>query len=246
MRLAIFSDIHGNLEALEAFISHAAAKSVDQYICLGDIVGYGANPNECFDRLGAIPKLRILLGNHDSAAIWQTSPYEMSPAATKAILWTMDQLGHRHTDHIKQLDKLVKMEDLVFCHANPINPTGWRYMTTWFRAMRAFLFSRGRVTFVGHTHCPKVITRQPGFKVSIAKPPESGRLKLTDNGQYIINCGSIGQPRDGNPQAGYVIFDTDKDEVNFYRFLYDIDRAAKRIVDAGLPSYLAKRLFKGR
>lgn len=246
MRLAVFSDIHGNLEALEAFISHATHQAVDQFVCLGDIIGYGANPNACFDRLSNLTPLQMLLGNHDAAVIWQTSPYEMSPNASKSILWTMDQLATPHSDRIKHLQALLKMDDMVFCHATPNDPTGWHYMTTWIRAVQAFIFCRGRVTFVGHTHCPKVMVLKSGYKVKTSPPPEDGRLNLAVGRRYIINCGSIGQPRDGNPKSAYVIYDTDQELVEFIRIDYDIDGAARRIVDKGLPKYLAQRLYKGR
>ncbi len=246
MRLAIFSDIHGNLDALEAFIRHAADRSVARYICLGDIIGYGANPCECFDRLSALPDLQTILGNHDAAAIWQASPYDMSPNASKAILWTMDQLEDSHTDRIRTLEALIKTEEMVFCHANPYNPSGWRYVITWFHALRSFFASPGRLTFVGHTHRPRVIVRKDRFKIEMSDPPENGVLHLNPTHRYIINCGSIGQPRDGNPDAGYVIFDTESDQIEFVRFAYDIESAARRIQDAGLPKYLAQRLFRGR
>jgi len=246
MRLAVFSDIHGNLEALEAFISDAAGRAVDHYVCLGDIVGYGASPADCFDRIDALPNLQTLLGNHDAAAIWQASPYEMTPIASKAILWTMEQLSQPHIDLLNRLQELIRMEDMVFCHANPYHPNGWRYMVNWYNAQRAFFASNGRLTFVGHTHRPRIMIRKSLFNIQMVPPPESGRLRLNSQYRYIINCGSVGQPRDGNPDGGYIIFDTQSQSIEFIRFVYDIDGAARRIRDAGLPSYLATRLFKGR
>lgn len=246
MRIAIFSDIHGNLEALEAFIINAAGRKVDHYFCLGDIVGYGANPNDCFDRLEGLQHLRILLGNHDACAIYKGSPYEMSPNASKAILWTIEQLSRRHTNRIKGLDELIQLEDMVFCHANPFNPTGWRYVITWFDAMRAFLASRGRLIFVGHTHRPKLMAQKASCKIKMVDPLEGDSIELNRACRYIINCGSIGQPRDGNPKAGYIIFDTQDQNVEFVRFAYDVEGAARRIRAAGLPHHLADRLFSGR
>lgn len=101
MRLAIFSDIHGNLEALEAFVAHAAQQHIDRYMCLGDIVGYGANPNECIDLIRSLPKINLVLGNHDAAAVWLISPYAMQKEATEAILWTMEQLTESHAHFLK-------------------------------------------------------------------------------------------------------------------------------------------------
>lgn len=246
MRLAIFSDVHGNLESLDAFIENAGNRAVDHYVCLGDVVGYGASPNACFERIDTLPNLTALLGNHDAAAIWQASPYEMSPRASRAILWTMEQLAPHHTERIKKLEELIRLEDMVLCHANPYNPTGWGYVITWFSAVRSFLAARGRITFVGHTHRPKVMIRKKGLKIEISAPPKDGCMRLSGDCRYIINCGAIGQPRDGNPNASYVLFDTETQQIEFVRYAYDIDGAAKRIRDAGLPKYLAERLFKGR
>lgn len=246
MRLSVFSDIHGNLEALDAYIQETAGQSVDRHICLGDIVGYGANPNECMERLAALPDLHIVLGNHDATAIWQASPYEMNPNARKAILWTIEQLSQVHIDRIHRLDEMLQIGDMVFCHANPYNPAGWRYVANWYNAVRSFFSSRGRLTFVGHTHQPKVITQSNGYKIKLTDPPADGCLSLSVQKRYIINCGAIGQPRDGNPDAAYTIYDTDKETVEFKRFTYDIEGAARRIGAAGLPAYLADRLFRGR
>lgn len=245
MKLAIFSDIHGNLEALEAFMQDARRRA-DDYICLGDVVGYGASPGQCLERLNSLPRLALLLGNHDAAAIWQTSPYQMSSSASKAILWTMDQLSDDQTRRLGALEEMIQRHDLLFCHANPFSPQGWRYVTTWYSAMRSFMASKKRVTFVGHTHRPQVITRRSGLKIQFDDPPSEAPLTLDPATRYIINCGSIGQPRDGNADASYVIFDTELQQVTFQRVPYDIEGAARRIEKAGLPTYLAERLFRGR
>lgn len=246
MRLAIFSDIHGNLEALEAFIQDAADQHVDDYICLGDVVGYGACPGQCLERLKSLPRLSLLLGNHDAAAIWQASPYQMNASASKAILWTMDQISQSQAHCLASLATTIQTHDMLFCHANPYRPEGWRYVTTWFSAMRSFLASKRQVTFVGHTHRPKVIRHSGGFRIQFDDPPPDRTVALEAECRYIIDCGSVGQPRDGNPDASYVILDTEAKRVEFLRIPYDIDGAARRIEAAGLPSYLADRLFQGR
>ena len=245
MKLAIFSDIHGNLEALEAFIQDAAGRQVDRYLCLGDVVGYGASPGQCLERLETLPHLGLIVGNHDAAAIWKTSPYQMTSSARRAILWTMDQLSADQTRRLAGLDETLQLQDLMFCHANPYHPNGWQYITTWFGAMRSFLASAGRITFVGHTHRPQIITRGPGYKIDFADPPVRP-LPLAEDCRYIINCGSVGQPRDGNADASYVTYDTDTRQVAFIRCRYDIAHAARRIEKAGLPGSLAERLYRGR
>ena len=246
MRVAVFSDVHGNLESLEAMIDNAADRCVDLYICLGDIVGYGANPNDCFERLEALPNLHCLLGNHDAAAIWQASPYEMSANASKAILWTMDHLSASNAERIKALETVIQLEDMLFCHANPYNPSGWRYVMGWYQALRSFIATRCRITFVGHTHRPAVFCRRNALNIDMSDPPDSGIFELETDCRYIFNPGAVGQPRDGNPDGGYLIFDARTQCVEFVRYAYDIENAARRIVDAGLPRHLAERLFKGR
>lgn len=247
MRLAIFSDIHGNLEALEAFIEDAYECEVDDYICLGDVVGYGAAPAQCMERLNSLPRFSLLLGNHDAAAIWQMSPYQMNAGASKAILWTMDQLSETQTRRLAVLETTLQAHDMLFCHANPYSPQGWHYVTTWFSAMRSFLATRHKVIFVGHTHHPKLVTRSGGLRIHFSDPPPHREIvALKPECRYIVDCGSIGQPRDGNPEAGYVICDTEAPSVAFRRVAYDIEGAARRIRQAGLPRQLAERLFRGR
>lgn len=246
MRLAVFSDIHGNLEALDAFLEHVANQEVHGYVCLGDVVGYGASPVQCLERIENLSHLRLILGNHEAAAIWRSSPHRMNHEAARAIRWTMDQLAESQTQRIAALEASICEAEMVFCHANPYHPTGWHYITTWLGAMRSFLATNGRITFVGHTHRPAVITRSNGFGIQFSDPPRSGTLDLDDTHRYIVNCGSIGQPRDGNPDASYLIFDTDRQCLEFFRLGYDIEGAARRIQNAGLPENLARRLFVGR
>ncbi len=138
------------------------------------------------------------------------------------------------------------MEDMVFCHANPYHPMGWRYLVNWYNAQRSFFASKGWLTFVGHTHRPGVMIKKKMFHIEMLPPPKENRLDLSREHRYILNCGAIGQPRDGNPDGSYIIFDSRSQSVEFIRFPYDIEGAARRIRDAGLPKYLADRLFRGR
>lgn len=246
MRIAVFSDIHGNVEALDAFMTDVAGRHVDRYACLGDLVGYGASPNECIERLDSLASVRFVKGNHDAAALWQSSPYEMSSSARTAILWTMDRLTPENLERLKALDDSFQDERMQFCHANPFQPMNWRYVNTWLSAFRSFFSSRSQWIFVGHTHRPLVISRQARFKLDFVVPKPDSPFKLDPEQRYIINCGSIGQPRDGIPDACYIILDTRRQWLEFYRVSYDIQSAGERIRDAGLPEYLAARLLKGR
>ena len=246
MRLAIFSDIHGNLEALEAFVAHATQQRIDRYMCLGDIVGYGANPNECIDLIRSLPKINVVLGNHDSAAVWLTSPYAMQKEATEAILWTMGQLTKSHADFLKNLKPTIQMQDMIFSHANAYNPLAWRYVIDRKYAARSFSGTREKLQFIGHSHSPLVITRKHLFKLVFRVPEDSKLASVVTHQRQIINCGSIGQPRDGNPMACYSIYDTLSAKVEFHRFSYDFEAAGEKIIRAGLSRYLARRLKKGR
>ncbi|MEN8244085.1 MAG: metallophosphoesterase family protein [Thermodesulfobacteriota bacterium] len=246
MRLAIFADIHGNLEALEAFITHAVQQGIDRYMCLGDIVGYGANPNECIELICSLPKINIVLGNHDAAAVWITSPYAMRKEATEAVLWTMEQLTDSHAGFLKSLKPTIQIHDMIFSHANAYNPLAWRYVVDRKYALRSFSGTREKLQFIGHSHVPLVITRQNLFKLVFMTPQDSNSVPVVKSRRQIINCGSIGQPRDGNPKACYAIYDTRLNKIEFHRFAYDYETAGEKIISAGLPAFLARRLTAGR
>ncbi len=245
MRVAVFADIHSNQEALEAFIADASLRSVDRYMCLGDIVGYGANPNECIALIRSLPRINVILGNHDAAALWSASPYSMNKDATAAILWTMDQLTQNNAGFLKNLRPTLKMGNMLFSHANPYNPLAWRYVVERKYAVRSFSGTREKLLFVGHSHEPLVITRDNYFKISFRTPEENEVAHVDAVKRQIINCGSIGQPRDRNPKASYLIYDTRGEELEFYRLTYDHGKTAEKIRAAGLPRFLSSRLSKG-
>jgi predicted phosphodiesterase len=243
MRIAIFSDIHSNLEALEAFIDHSLTKRVDRYMCLGDIVGYGANPNSCIDVVQKLPSINFILGNHDSAAAGGS--HNMSKDAGFAISWTKKRLSVKSVDFLKTLRENISGDKLFFCHANPCGRSDWYYIGEKPFISRTFFLTRAKIIFAGHTHVAAVITRKNFFCVYIRKPLDGAVLPIASLNRQIFNCGSIGQPRDGDPRASYIIYDTQKNVVEFYRVAYDHERAAKKIVAAGLPKSLAVRLAKG-
>jgi predicted phosphodiesterase len=246
MRLAVFSDIHGNLEALQAFVQDVKHRHVHRYMCLGDIVGYGANPNECIERIGALPKMNCVLGNHDAAAIWRYSPYAMTKDAKEVILWTIDQLTKDNNVFLKQLRPMLVMGGICFVHANPYNPEAYRYVMNRKYALRSFASARQRLTFIGHSHKPVIITKKNFFQITFESPGGSVAYSLEKVKKQIINCGSIGQPRDGDPRACYCIFDTRENKLEFHRIAYDFQAAAFKIRSAGLPDFSGSRLARGR
>jgi len=245
MRIAVFSDIHGNYEALEAFVEHSSKMKTDMYVCLGDIVGYGANPNECITRLQRLPNISFLLGNHDAAASGRDSPYDMNRDASRAILWTIENLSSDHTEFLKNFDVTIKKDGILFSHANPYRPLAWYYVDEVEYAARSFARTKEKILFVGHTHVSSVITRKNIFSIIFEMPEENEVVTVNKDKRQIINCGSIGQPRDGDPRSSYLIYDVEKSVIEFYRISYDYERAAEKIRASGLPESLALRLYKG-
>jgi len=246
MRLALLSDIHSNLEALDAVLDDAQGRGVHRYTCLGDMVGYGANPNECIERLRSLPNINFILGNHDAAATWISSPYNMNKEAVDAIMWTMAQLAAENAAFLKRLRPTFGMGNLLFAHANPYNPMAWRYVNNRKYAVRSFNSNKARLVFIGHTHLPEVIIKHGWFRIDFEPYANSCTVDVSRSGRMIVNCGSIGQPRDKNPSACYLIYDTRRETVDFVRVPYNHERAAGKIHAAGLPGIMARRLAKGR
>ncbi|MBU1234521.1 MAG: metallophosphoesterase [Proteobacteria bacterium] len=245
MRLLVFSDIHGNLEALQCMLRDAADRNVHRSICLGDLVGYGPYPNECIELLRGLKNCRCLAGNHDVAVLWETSPYGMSSAANEAILWTMEQLTAENKAYLAALPDRLDVADMTFVHANPYNPRGWRYVLDRKYALRSFAATRCRCLFIGHSHRPLLITRKSLLTIDLQAVSASMRYRVDDTRRRIINCGSVGQPRDNDPRSCYLIFDSRKQEIEFHRVAYDIEKSVKAFHSAGLPPELGARLFKG-
>ncbi len=245
MRLMIFSDIHGNLEALESMMSDAAERNIHRCICLGDIVGYGPYPNECIELVRSLKNCRCLAGNHDVAALWETSPYGMSLEAKEAILWTMDQLSKENKKFLGELPDSLDFADMTFVHANPYNPRGWRYVMDRKYALRSFAATRCRHLFIGHSHRPLIITRKHLLSIDLQVISGSMKYRINDTRRRIINCGSVGQPRDKDSRSCYLIYDSRKRQLEFYRVDYNIEKTAQALLSTGLPSQLGKRLLKG-
>ena len=245
MRIAIFSDIHANEEALRAFIAHAADQAVDQYVCLGDVVGYGASPNQCIALLQTLPRIALILGNHDNAALGHSSP--MNRRAYRAMAWTRKTLSTGSTSFLQRMKRIILWRDLLFSHTMPSPSTSpsWSYVIQKTEISKTFARTRAKIIFLGHTHSPSVITRKNFFCVYARRPWNRAVVPAALEKRQIFNCGSIGQPRDGDPRASYLIYDVTTAMVAFHRIRYDHGTAAQKIVDAGLPRTLANRLATG-
>jgi diadenosine tetraphosphatase ApaH/serine/threonine PP2A family protein phosphatase len=232
MRVAILSDIHANLPALEVVLKRVEDLHVDQIYCLGDIVGYGPFPNECVELIRKHSPF-VVKGNHDSGLLDETPIEYFSENARIALEWTRTQIGEEQREYLRGLPASVVTEPLTFVHASPYDPLEWRYVFTARDADEAFQAFTTRICFVGHTHVPIVI----GEDYSVNKFRKGKR--------FIINVGSVGQPRDGQPESAFGVFDTDADSYELQRTPYDVKKTVQAIQKAGLPPFLGERLLKG-
>ncbi len=242
-RLALISDIHANLPALEAVLRDMELCRCDAVYCLGDIVGYNANPSECLDfiRTNSIQTVR---GNHDEEAIGTDNPTHMNPVAYHALMWTRNQLNEEQKKFLRRAPfQRILPNEVVLVHGTQDKPNSWGYVINTDTATHSMKQLRGNqfLCFNGHTHVPRIFIKHEG----VVQEYESGDLQLVQGCQYLINVGSVGQPRNGDPRASYGLLDTDT-MIYYHRLIeYDVQEAQRRIIDAGLPEMLAARLAAG-
>jgi len=242
MRYGIFSDVHSNLEALDAVIEAYQKEGIDKYICVGDIVGYAANPRECIERIKSQNPL-IVAGNHDWGSVSLLSIDYFNPVARQAILWTKHNLDANSRYFLEPLKLIYENEDLVLVHGTLDAPQDFNYMIDIDSAKETLRMLAGNICFVGHTHICGIFIKDKNDRIYY-KGEE--RIVVEDENKYIINVGSVGQPRDGNPKAGYCIYDTEKKEINIKRVDYNVEAARKKVIEAGLPRFLGDRLLIGQ
>jgi predicted phosphodiesterase len=243
MKIAIFSDIHGNLEALEAVLADLITKGCQGQFCCGDIVGYGANPAECVE-LVRKHKIPCVKGNHDDAAAVDYSLCNFNPDAAHAIDWTRSALSEADREWLGALPYQREYPDKGFtiCHANLHAPAGWEYLFERNSAAKTLNMQTTPVVFLGHTHWPTAYVQDVNGRLL---QTAGARVYIQRTFRYVINVGSVGQPRDKNPQASYVIYDTDERKVSFIRVDYAIAKAQAKIRQAKLPEKLATRIATG-
>jgi len=240
MRLAILSDIHANLEALEAVLADARAQACTQFVCLGDVVGYNANPGECV-RIIQDLECPVVKGNHDERASIDAPTEGFNELAEEAISWTRDHLAGADKAWLAGLPLTRQVRDFTIVHATLDAPEGWGYIFNDFDAAASFAHQRTPLCFFGHTHCPTAFMHN----TEVHRVPV-GQITLLPEKTYFINGGSVGQPRDRDWRAAYCILHTDRQMVEQRRVKYDLKRTQKKIRDAGLPDRLADRLAAGR
>jgi predicted phosphodiesterase len=244
VRIAVFSDVHANLEALQATLSRLEAENIDRYVSLGDIVGYGANPNECIEVVRTICQVS-LIGNHDFAALGRLDISYFNPYAKKSVVWTGSMLKEDNRSYLEslQVSSVDEALDLRYVHSTPYKPEEWNYIFTVYDARVNFNFFLEKICFIGHSHQPVFILMNRKGEIFVHS---SAKLKIEEGYRFIINVGSIGQPRDGDPTSSCVIYDTEAAQVQLLRIPYDIELTQTKMHDADIHPFLVERLAYGR
>jgi len=249
MKLALLSDIHANIQALDACLAHARAQGAQQFALLGDFVGYGADPLAVLDRVQALAAggALVIKGNHDEMAV--TPPAEVQHVGSSTAAWTHAQLSPDQRGFLDRLPLTVQQGAVLLVHASLNNPERWRYVTDE-RSAGASLDAAAdkpevRYVFGGHVHHQTLYYRGAGAGLMAFKPTPGVAVPVPKHRHWLATVGSVGQPRDGHPQAMYALFDLDKAQLTFQRVAYDHHAAAAAIRQAGLPAYFADRLETG-
>ncbi len=240
MRYLIISDIHANLAAFEAVLADAGP--FDMAWCLGDVVGYGPDPNECVEKLLELPHICVA-GNHDWAAIGKLDISDFNPDAARACLWTGEQLTSQNRDYLLNLPQRIVRDDFTIVHGSPRHPI-WEYILYPALAGVNFAHFDTRFCLVGHTHVPVIFCHRPQGACEAFAPAYGHPIPLGED-RLIINPGSVGQPRDGDPRASYAILDPEKLTIEYRRVAYPVEVTQKRMREKGLPPRLIARLAFG-
>jgi predicted phosphodiesterase len=247
VRYLVLSDIHGNLEALNAVLDDAALRGHDAVLVLGDLVGYGADPNAVIERVQALGPVAIVRGNHDKVASGLEDAEGFNLTARNAVQWTFDALTPEHRSYLAELPAgPAIVDDLIeICHGTPYDEDV--YVFDELDALRSLETARRPLCFFGHTHVPLVCTSGGGaLEVYPLKGLAADSVDLAPDRKYLVNPGSVGQPRDGDPRAAAAIADTEKRHVDLFRVQYFVEQAQQKVRRAGLPEVLARRLAVGR
>lgn len=251
MKFLILSDVHGNIEALDAVLASAPVDSYDRLLVLGDLVGYGANPNEVVDRIHELEPDALIRGNHDKVSSGIEKPVHFNYVAAEAARWTLETLTETNRARVAALPQgpLVVDESIEVCHGTPYDEDAYVFNDD--DAVRALDAASRRLCFFGHTHLPVACARAAADAPLETVVPETASadptvITLDAQSSYLINPGSVGQPRDGDPRAAYATLELDANEVRLLRVPYRVDVAQQKIIDARLPESLAHRLGVGR
>lgn len=242
MKYAIISDIHANLEALESVLSEVDKRGIDVLLCLGDVVGYGPNPNECIDLVRSHSEV-VLAGNHDYAPLGKLDLSYFNTWAREAVEWTDAQLTEPSREFLDSLPLTHLFNGCTLVHATPFEPERWHYIITIGEAVKNFAQFDNQICFVGHSHVPMVVAAGPDGDYNVLR---QASLTIEPHRRYIINVGSVGQPRDSIPRCAFGIYDTQERSYELIRIDYDIAETQSKILKHGLPAFLAERLEFGQ
>jgi diadenosine tetraphosphatase ApaH/serine/threonine PP2A family protein phosphatase len=243
LRYCIFGDVHGNLEALEAVLADAAKQDIERHVCVGDIVGYGADPRACVARVLEVTS-QIVAGNHDCATVGRTDLEYFNVFAKEAVLWTQAQLSAEEMAFLRGLPLTLSVDGMTIVHATVHQPELFGYIESELSARLSFEALEDDIAFLGHSHVPVIFFyEQQEEEIWYSQDRE---VPMGDFSKAIVNVGSVGQPRDENPRAAYAIYDTEQQKVFIRRVDYDVEKAKQKILNAGLPEVLATRLAIGR
>ncbi len=245
MLVALLTDIHSNREALQACLDHASSCHADRYVFLGDYVGYGADPNWVVDKVREYVSkgASAILGNHDAAV----SDFDdrMSDTAHLAMQWTRKHLGHVQREFLETLPFKIEEGDRLYVHANAHSPERWGYISSVAAARKSFDATNYRYIFCGHIHIPQLFRLTATSKVVEFTPISGSAISLPSIWRWLAVIGSVGQPRDGVSAASYALLDDVANTLTYFRVPYDVETAAQKIRDAGLPAMLSLRLLRG-
>ena len=240
MKYAIVADIHGNLEAFQVVLEDAKIQKCTHYACLGDVVGYNANPKECLDIVRSMG-MPCVKGNHDEYCSNDGDLEGFNPHAAEAVNWTRNQITEDDRKWLRELKYIRLVASFSLVHATLDGPQRWGYVFDKLAAAASFTYQNTSVCFFGHTHVPVAFIRD-----SVVRGGTYSKFKIEPGRKYFINVGSVGQPRDGNPKSSYVIYDLDEGSIEIRRLDYDIAKTQEKIRAAGLPERLAERLVHGK
>ena len=240
MRYAIIADIHANLEALQVVLEDCKNQRVTHYACLGDVVGYNANPKECLDIIRNMG-MPCVKGNHDDYCSVNVELDGFNPHAAEAVTRTREQLPDEDRQWLRELRYIRLVASFTIVHATLDAPQRWGYVFDKLAAASSFTYQNTSVCFFGHTHVPVAFIRD-----SVVRGGTYSKFKVEPGRKYFVNVGAVGQPRDGNPKAAYVIYDMDEGSIELRRLDYDIVTTQAKIRMAGLPERLAERLALGK
>ncbi|MGM0441809.1 MAG: metallophosphoesterase family protein [Elusimicrobiota bacterium] len=245
MLYGIISDIHGNYNAAKAVMSFLKEKNVDRIINCGDIVGYGPEPNKCINLIRNNSDLYTVIGNHDHAVIDYKNAYHFNPMASRAVKWTRNHITSENLNFLSAQDYKKEEDNFMFVHGSPRAPMS-EYVLDISVAYINFKKIEKQICFIGHTHFPACFEQNRHKRVRIKEFTPDKMVKIKDNYRYIINAGSVGQPRDGDPKACACLYDTDSQKVSLHRIKYNIEDTQNKILSEKLPKFLAQRLTRGK